>query len=123
MIMAAIFIVDDEPMIHELYGDILEMSGHDIVANAYDGDEAVEILKTMDEPPEIVIMDHRMPGKDGIETTKELLAIHPNLKIVFASADKAVKDDALAAGARDFLAKPFPVSDLLLEIEELIEAM
>ncbi len=121
--MAAIFIVDDEPMLHELYGDILEMSGHDIVANAYDGDEAVEILKTMDEPPEIVIMDHRMPGKDGIETTKELLEISPDMKIIFASADGAVKDDALAAGACDFLAKPFPVSDLLLEIEELIAAM
>ena len=121
--MAAIFIVDDEPMLHELYSDILEMSGHDIVANAYDGDEAVEILKTMDEPPEIVIMDHRMPGKDGIETTKELLEISPDMKIIFASADGAVKDDALAAGACDFLAKPFPVSDLLLEIEELIAAM
>ncbi len=121
--MAAIFIVDDEPMLHELYSDILEMGGHDIVANAYDGDEAVEILKTMDKPPEIVIMDHRMPGKDGIETTKELLKIRPDMKIVFASADKAVMGDALAAGACDFLAKPFPVSDLLLEIEELIAAM
>jgi len=121
--MAAIFIVDDEPMLHELYSDILEMNGHDIVANAYDGDEAVEILKTMDKPPEIVIMDHRMPGKDGIETTKELLKIRPDMKIVFASADKAVMCDALAAGACDFLTKPFPVSDLLLEIEELIAAM
>ncbi len=68
-------------------------------------------------------MDHRMPGKDGIETTKELLKIRPDMKIVFASADKAVMGDALAAGACDFLAKPFPVSDLLLEIEELIAAM
>ena len=121
--MAAIFIVDDEPMLHELYEDILGMDGHDIVANAYDGDEAVEILKTMDEPPDIVIMDHRMPSKDGIETTKELLEISPDIKIIFASADGAVKDDALAAGACDFLAKPFPVSDLLLEIEELMAAM
>jgi CheY-like chemotaxis protein len=118
--MATIFIVDDEPTLHELYCDLLEMCGHDIVAEAYDGEEAVELLKTMDEPPEVVIMDHRMPGKDGIETTKELLEINPDLKIIFASADKAVKDDALALGACDFLSKPFPIDDLLIEIEELI---
>ena len=66
--MATIFIVDDEPTLHELYGDILEIGGHEIVANAYDGDEAVEIFKRMSEPPEVVIMDHRMPGKDGRST-------------------------------------------------------
>ncbi|RJS73219.1 response regulator, partial [ANME-2 cluster archaeon] len=49
--MATIFIVDDEPTLHELYGDILEIGGHEIVANAYDGDEAVEIFKRMSEPP------------------------------------------------------------------------
>ncbi len=118
--MATIFIVDDEPMLHELYGEILEMSGHDIVADAYDGDEAVEILGTMDKLPDVVLMDHRMPGKDGIETTEELLEINPDLKIIFASADGTVKDDALASGAYDFLSKPFPISDLLDAIEEMV---
>lgn len=117
--MATIFIVDDEPMLHELYGDILEISGHEIVANAYDGDEAVEIFKKMNEPPEVVIMDHRMPGKDGIETTKEILEINPDIKILFASADAAIKNDALASGACDFLSKPFAIGDLLAEIEEM----
>lgn len=118
--MATIFIVDDEPMLHEFYGSILEISGHEIVADAYDGDEAVEILKTMNEPPEVVILDHRMPGKDGIETTEELLKINPDIKIIFASADASVRDDALASGACDFLSKPFAIGDLLLEIEDLI---
>ena len=118
--MARIFIVDDEPTLHELYGAILEVGGHEIVANAYNGDEAVEIFKGMDEPPEVVIMDHRMPNKDGVETMKEILKIDPNAKIIFASADTAVRNDALDSGACSFLSKPFAMSDLLAGIEEMV---
>ena len=115
--MARIFIVDDEPMLHELYDAILEGGGHEIIANAYNGDEAVEIFKGMDEHPDIIIMDHRMPNKDGVETTKEILKINPNTKILFASADTAVRDAALKSGARSFLSKPFAVADLLAGIK------
>ena len=117
--MARIFIVDDEPMLHELYDAILESNGHEIVANAYNGDEAVEIFRGMAEPPEIIIMDHRMPNKDGVETTKEILKINLNTKILFASADTAVRDAALASGVRSFLSKPFAMADLLTKIEEM----
>ena len=118
--MARIFIVDDEPALHELYGEILEVRGHEIVANAYNGNEAVEIFKGMNEHPEIIIMDHRMPNKDGVETTKEILKINPNTKIIFASADAAVRNDALKSGARSFLSKPFAMTDLLAGIEEMV---
>jgi len=118
--MAKILIVDDEPTLHELYSEILEFSGHEITANAYNCDEAVEIFKGMDNPPEVIIMDHRMPNKNGVETTKEILKINPNIKIIFASADTAVRDDALKSGACSFLSKPFAVSDLLAGVEEMV---
>lgn len=118
--MATICIVDDEPTLHELYGEILKFSGHEITANAYNCDEAVEIFRRMDDPPEIIIMDHRMPNKDGVETTKEILKIDPNAKIIFASADTAVRNDALNSGACSFLSKPFAVSDLLAGVEEVV---
>ncbi len=118
--MATIFIVDDEPMLHELYGAILGMGGYEIVANAYNGDETVEIWSRMDNPPAIIIMDHRMPNKDGVETTKEILKINPNAKIIFASADTAVRSAALNAGACSFLSKPFAMPDLLAGIEEIL---
>jgi len=117
--MTTIFIVDDEPMLHELYGAILEFDGHEIVANAYNGDEAVEMFKEMDEPPEVVIMDHRMPDKDGVETTKEILKINSDIKIIFASAVTSVRDAALKSGARSFLSKPFAMADLLAGIKEV----
>lgn len=118
--MARIFIVDDEPMLHELYGEIIGFNRHEIVANAYNGEEAVEIFREMDEPPDIIIMDHRMPNKDGVETTKEILKIDPNIKIIFASADTAVRGAALASGARSFLSKPFAVADLMDAIKEMV---
>ena len=118
--MATIFIVDDEPMLHELYGEILEMNGHEIVANAYNGNEAVKIFNGMADPPEVVIMDHRMPNKDGVETTKEILKINPNIKIIFASADTTVRDAALKSGACSFFPKPFAMAALLAGIEEVV---
>jgi len=120
--MATIFIVDDEPALHELYGVFLEMNGHKIVADAYDGNEAVKIFGSMDTPPEIVIMDHRMPNKNGIEATKELLGINSDVKIILASADDMVKDSALKAGACRFMLKPFNVMDLLAEIRVMVGA-
>lgn len=120
--MATIFIVDDEPALHELYSAFLEMGGHEIVAEAYDGNEAVKIFGSMDTPPEIVIMDHRMPNKNGIEATKELLGINSNVQIILASADDMVKDSALEAGACRFMLKPFNVMDLLAEIGVMVGA-
>ena len=118
--MARIFIVDDETTLHELYGEILEFNGHEIVANAYNGDEAVEIFKEIEkEPPDVVIMDHRMPNKDGVETTKEILKINPNIKIIFASADTAVRTAAIAAGAHSFLSKQFAMTDLMTKVKEM----
>lgn len=63
-------------------------------------------------------MDHRMPVKNGIETTKEILNINPNCKIVFISADYTVKDQALEIGAIDFLEKPINFECLFRMIEK-----
>lgn len=120
--MATIFIVDDEPALHELYSTFLEMNGHEIVADAYDGNEAVKMFRSMDMPPEIVIMDHRMPNKNGIEATKEIREINSNVKIILASADDMVEDSALEAGACRFMLKPFNVMNLLAEIGEIVLA-
>ncbi|RZN35680.1 MAG: response regulator [Methanosarcinales archaeon] len=120
--MTTILIADDEPALHELYSAFLTMNGHNIVANAYDGNEAVKIFGSMNTPPEIVIMDHRMPNKNGIEATKELREINSDVKIILASADDLIKDSALEAGACRFMLKPFNVMDLLTETEALIRA-
>lgn len=115
--MNSVFIVDDEEFIHQLYKDILEFNGFKVVADAYDGSQAVEIYKMMAEKPSVIIMDHRMPKKDGVETTQEIKQIDPNVSVIFASADSTVREKALAVGADQFLIKPFKIQELISAIK------
>ena len=57
-------------------------------------------------------MDHRMPLKNGIETTKEILKMNPETKIIFISADYNIKNKAFKIGAIDFIEKPIDLSTL-----------
>jgi len=91
------------------------------VAIASDGEEAVQKYKELGKKPVIVIMDQRMPVKDGVTATQEILKHDPNARILFGSADLKVKGDALKAGAKDFLLKPFRIDMLLNAIDELEE--
>jgi len=69
--------------------------------------------------PVIVLMDQRMPVKDGVTATQEILKHDPHARILFGSADLKVKGDAMKAGAKDFLLKPFRIDSLLTAIDEL----
>lgn len=115
--------MDDEEFIISLYKDILESKGHRIVGVASDGEEAVRKYKELNKKPVIVIMDQRMPVKDGVTATQEILKHDPHARILFGSADLKVKPDAIKAGAKDFLLKPFRMEALLSAIKELDEEM
>ena len=117
--IAQIFLVDDEEFIIELYRDLLESRGHEIVGVASDGEEAIRKYEELGKKPVIVIMDQRMPVKNGVTATQEILRINPDAKILFGSADLQIKSDALKAGAKDFLLKPFRIDELLKAIEEI----
>lgn len=114
-----IFIVDDEPIIHVVYKKILANNGYNILGEAFDGEEALQLIKSMDKKPEVIIMDFRMPIMNGLETTKELLYLYPHLNIIFISADVSVRKEALALGAKLFLEKPFERNGFLKAIELL----
>ncbi len=116
-----VFVVDDEDFIRELYKDVFEAKGM-IVAEAQSGEEAVRVLATIKNRPDVIIMDHRMPGKDGIQTTQEIVRLDPTIPIIFSSADVSVRDRALEAGAVSFWAKPFPVGMLVDAMVDIVEA-
>ncbi|OGS41663.1 MAG: hypothetical protein A3K67_04735 [Euryarchaeota archaeon RBG_16_62_10] len=113
--------VDDEDFIRDLYREVFESKGL-TVFTAHSGDEAVKVFGTMKARPDIVIMDHRMPGKDGIETTRELLRMDPSVPIIFSSADESVRSEALDAGAVSFWTKPFPVGLLVDAMMDIVQA-
>ena len=119
IIIAKILIVDDDIDIVDLFEQFLKLKGHEIIAKAFNGSEALELYKSSQNVPDIILMDHRMPLKDGLETTKEILAINPNCKIIFISADYTIRDKALEIGALDFLEKPIDFSTLSRKIENL----
>jgi len=116
-----VFVVDDEEFIRELYKDVFEAKGMTVSA-APSGEEALKILHTVKNMPDVIIMDHRMPGKDGIQTTQEIVKLDPSIPIIFSSADVTVRDRALEAGAVSFWAKPFPVGMLVDAMIDIVEA-
>lgn len=114
------FIVEDEVILQEAYEVLLEANGHVVVGRAYNGNECLSEIKGMKVGPDIIIMDHRMPLKSGLETTRELLKLNPDSKIIFVSADVSVKKEALAAGAVAFFEKPFRMDSFLAFIDKII---
>jgi CheY-like chemotaxis protein len=118
---ARVFVVDDEDFIRELYKDMFESQGH-TVFSARSGDEAIKVIQSMQYKPDCIIMDYRMPGKDGIQATKEIKRIDPTIPIIFSSADETVRDEALRAGAVSFWTKPFPIGMLISATMDIVRA-
>lgn len=116
--MDKVFIVEDEPMLRFFYSQILEEYGYEVVGVAKNGEEAVSMYKEFPEKPSVIIMDHRMPTKSGIEALQEILTIDKNAKIIIASADTSIKQKALSLGACSFKKKPFNISYLVANISK-----
>jgi two-component system response regulator (stage 0 sporulation protein A) len=118
--LASIFLIDDDSSIVTLFDKFLTILGHQIVAKAYNGEEAVRIFHEFQNYPDLVLMDHRMPKKDGLTAAKEILRINNKTKIIFFSADYSIKERALALGAKYFLEKPFQLDKLSNVIKKII---
>ncbi len=82
--------------------------------------DAVIKFNAFTEEPDIILIDHRMPIKNGIEATKEILKSSTHSKIIFASADNLVKEIALSIEALLFIEKPFKIHELLEKIEYVL---
>ncbi len=110
--ITTVLIVDDDTDILFLYQKMLECIGVEVVGTALDGEEAVQIFKSFQRKPDIILMDHRMPKKNGLEATKEILSINNRVKIIFASADSSIEKEALSVGAISFKEKPFSIEKI-----------
>jgi len=119
--MVKIFIVDDDQSLQRLYTLILKEAGFEIIDTAFNGKIAVEKYNNLEEKPDIVLMDHRMPIKNGLDAMTEILHINNHVKIIFASADISIKQKALSLGACAFLDKPFNMRKLLYMIQKISE--
>ena len=93
-----VFVVDDTAHVRKMLVQMLELSGFDIVGQAASGTEAVEHI--VDADPQVVVVDYKMPGLDGIETAREIRAHRPDQAIILYTAylDDQLQKEAAAAG-------------------------
>ena len=118
--MAGIMIVDDEPTIQQLMAIILEDMGHKIVAQSLNGEVALKSYKTLDEKPDLIIIDHRMPIMSGTDLAESILEINKGQKILFLTADESVKDVVKDLGISTFLEKPADIDTIRNAVEEAL---
>jgi two-component system chemotaxis response regulator CheY len=115
-----ILIVDDAAFMRMMIRDILTKNGFEVVGEAQDGMQAIEKFKDLQ--PDLVTMDITMPEMDGITALKEIRKIDPNAKVIMCSAmgQQAMVIDAIQAGAKDFIVKPFQADRVLEAIKKTL---
>ena len=118
--MGKIMIADDEVELLSLYTEMFKIFGHDVISTVANGDEAIDTYEKMEERPDLIIIDHRMPIRNGLETAAEILKINPDEKIIFVSADLSVKSKALEMGAMRFIEKPDELQTQRRTIDEIL---
>ena len=118
--MAKILIVDDAAFMRIMIKDILTKNGYEVVAEAANGVEAVELYKS--HQPDLVTMDITMPEMDGIEAVKQIKAVNPAAKVIMCSAmgQQSMVMDAIKAGANDFIVKPFQADRVLEAVKKIV---
>ena len=118
--MARILVADDASFMRQMIREIVEAEGHEVVAEASDGVEAIDMFRA--HHPELVTMDIVMPRRSGIDAVRSILELDPSACVVMCSAlgQESLVSEALAAGARDFIVKPFKPDSVLATITKVL---
>ena len=115
-----ILIVDDAAFMRMMIKDVLSKNGFEICGEAENGAKAIEKFKEGN--PDLVIMDITMPEVDGIQAVKEIKKINSAAKIIMCSAmgQQAMVIEAIQAGAKDFIVKPFQAERIIEAVKKVI---
>lgn len=118
--MGKVLIVDDAKFLRMTIARAITKAGHEVIGEAQTGEEAVQLYKNL--KPDLVFMDITMPDMDGIEAVKHIKKDFPDAKIIMCSAIGQHKMvlEAIEAGARDFIVKPFEESRIIEAIDKHI---
>jgi two-component system nitrogen regulation response regulator GlnG len=119
--MGTILIVDDDPQLRQSFEKLLLEEGHTVL-KAPNGEAALALVRQ--DPPELVVMDIRMPGMSGLEAFQAMHAMEPKLPVIimtaFGTTETAI--EATKLGAYDYILKPFEIPDILAIITQALEA-
>jgi response regulator NasT len=109
-----ILIAEDETLIRMDLAEMLREAGYEVVGEADDGVEAIELVKTL--KPDLAILDVKMPRLDGISAASEISAYCPTLMLT-AFSQRELVERARDAGVMGYVVKPFTIDDLIPAIE------
>ncbi|HEU4455074.1 MAG TPA: response regulator [Longimicrobium sp.] len=117
---STVLICDDAIFMRTMIGDILRQAGFQVVGEAENGQQAIDKYRAL--RPDFVTMDIVMPEMGGIDAVREIIAEDPQAKILMCSAmgQQALVIEAIQAGARDFVVKPFQPSRVLEAVQRVL---
>jgi len=115
--VAKILVVDDNLLIRTLLREILSGAGHEVIAEARDGEEAIK--RALELRPDLVTLDLVMPRRDGLATLAEMRHLDPRARVIICSAwlTQPRVTTALRLGAKGFVSKPFDRATLLAAVD------
>jgi two-component system, chemotaxis family, chemotaxis protein CheY len=118
---ANILIADDLSFMRMIQKEILTERGYTIVGEAADGREAVEKFKNLH--PDLVLLDITMPNMNGLEAMRWIFSLDPKAKVIMCSAlgQQNLIVEAIKAGVKDFIVKPFKPERILSAIEKALK--
>lgn len=115
-----VMVVDDALFMRNILKDIFVRHGYEVVAEADNGETALQIYQ--ESKPDLVTMDIVMPKKSGIEALQEIMAADPEAHVIMVSAlgQDTLVLEAVEAGARDFIVKPFKEDKVLETVRRVV---
>ncbi|WP_106495961.1 response regulator [Lentibacillus sp. Marseille-P4043] len=118
--MAKVLITDDAAFMRMQLKDILTKLGHEVVGEAENGKDAVEKFQELE--PDLITMDITMPEMNGVESVKEIKKLNSNVKVIMCSAmgQQGMVVEAIQAGAKDFIVKPFTQDRIQEAVEKVL---
>jgi two-component system, chemotaxis family, chemotaxis protein CheY len=118
--MKRVMIVDDAMFMRMVLRGMLEKNGYEVVGEAKDGIEAISAYERL--KPDLVTMDITMPNMNGVQAVTGILVFDPKAKIIMCSAmgQRALIRDALKAGAKEFIVKPFQEDRVLDALSRML---
>jgi len=117
--MKKVLVVDDAAFMRVSISKMLTSNGYEVIGEAENG--KIAIKKFQELSPDIVTMDITMPEMDGLASLKEILAVNPNANIIMISAmgQESMVREAVMAGAKGFIVKPFKENVILDALSNL----
>ena len=118
-----VMVVDDTDHVRQMLAEMLELDGFDVVGKASSGREAISLSADVD--PDVIVMDYKMPGEDGLTTCREIRTNRPGQAIILYTAylDPALEREAKEAGVALCIGKVEGLTQLERHIRELCRSL